>query len=156
MFWSTAAYAMAGAPQGAEGGAGGFLSFMPLILMFAIFYFLLIRPQQKRAKEHKMMLSALKRGDRVVTAGGIYGRILELDDTTVTLDLGNSTVTVGRGFITSLVTNGPKMPVEQPKGKKDKGKEQTANTLVTGKTEEKAPAEAAGTNTPSSEPSEKQ
>lgn len=116
MFWTTAAYAMSAAPQGEGGAVGGLASLAPLILMFVIFYFLLIRPQQKRAKEHKRMLSELKRGDKVITAGGIYGRIVDLDENVVTLDLGNTTVTIGRGFISSLTS--PKAPAEQPKGKK--------------------------------------
>jgi len=70
-------YAMAGAPQNAGGGQSGgaaplFSSFLPLILIFAIFYFLLIRPQSKRAKEHRNMLENLKKGDKIVTSGAIY------------------------------------------------------------------------------------
>ena len=53
----------------------GFAQFVPLILIFVIFYFFLIRPQQKRAKEHKMMVAALKRGDEVVTSGGVIGKV---------------------------------------------------------------------------------
>ena len=53
----------------------GFAQFIPLILIFVIFYFFLIRPQQKRAKEHKMMVAALKRGDEVVTSGGVIGKV---------------------------------------------------------------------------------
>ena len=53
----------------------GFTQFIPLILIFVIFYFFLIRPQQKRAKEHKVMVAALKRGDEVVTSGGIVGKV---------------------------------------------------------------------------------
>lgn len=117
MFWSTAAYAMGAAPQGEGGAMGGLAGLAPILFMFVIFYFLLIRPQQKRAKEHKKMLSELKRGDKVITAGGIYGRIIELDDATVTLDLGNSVVTVGRGYISAMTTPTAKA-AEQPKGKK--------------------------------------
>ena len=116
MVWSTAADAMGAAPQGDGGAMGALGGLAPLILMFVIFYFLLIRPQQKRTKEHKLMLSQLKRGDKVITAGGIFGRIVDLDDNTVSLDLGNSVVTVGRGYISSLAS--PKAPAEQPKGKK--------------------------------------
>ena len=53
----------------------GFAQFIPLILIFVIFYFFLIRPQQKKAKEHKLMVAALKRGDEVVTSGGIVGKV---------------------------------------------------------------------------------
>ena len=74
--------------SGASGqGAGGIASFMPLIILLVIFYFLLIRPQQKRAKEHKELVSNLKQGTRVVTSGGIHGTISSLDETTVTLEI---------------------------------------------------------------------
>ena len=65
----------------AAGGAGGaFASFVPLILIFAIMYFLLIRPQQKKIKEHQAMVEALRRGDQVVTAGGIVGKVSKVRD----------------------------------------------------------------------------
>jgi len=57
------------------GSGSGFAQFIPLILIFVIFYFFLIRPQQKRAKDHKAMVAALKRGDEVVTSGGIVGKV---------------------------------------------------------------------------------
>ena len=66
------AYAM-GQGGAAEGGAGGFASFVPLILMFVIFYFLLIRPQQKKTKEHKQMIDNLRTGDRIITCEAEYG-----------------------------------------------------------------------------------
>ncbi len=76
---------------GTQGGGGDpgqtFLGIMPLVLMFAIFYFLLIRPQQKRAKEHKSMLEALKRGDDVVTSGGIHGKVTGITDDVLTLEI---------------------------------------------------------------------
>lgn len=72
--------------SGGEGG-GGFGAFIPLILMFAIFYFLLIRPQQKKAKQHNLLLSSLKKGDRVVSSGGLHGVITGLADDTVTLEV---------------------------------------------------------------------
>ena len=58
-----------------SGSGSGFAQFIPLILIFVIFYFFLIRPQQKRAKDHKAMVAALKRGDEVVTSGGIVGKV---------------------------------------------------------------------------------
>lgn len=78
------AYAMS---PGQGGQAGGFASFVPLILMFVIFYFLLIRPQQKKAKAHQAMLGELKKGDKVVTSGGIHGTITKVDDTDVTMEV---------------------------------------------------------------------
>ena len=65
---------------GATGIAGGLGSFAPLVLIFAVFYFLLIRPQQKRMKEHNAMVSGLARGDKVITAGGIYATVTKVED----------------------------------------------------------------------------
>ena len=88
-----------GAAQGAQGSAG-FSSFIPLILMFVIFYFLLIRPQQKKAKEHQKYLANLKKGDSVVTSGGLHGEITGLTDTVVTLEIAdNIRVKVSRQHI---------------------------------------------------------
>ena len=78
------AYAQAGATPAAGGGLAGFL---PLILIFVVFYFLLIRPQQKKAKEHQNFLTNLKKGDDVMTSGGIHGRITGMTDTIVTLEI---------------------------------------------------------------------
>ena len=78
------AFAQTGAAPAAGGGLAGFL---PLILIFAVFYFLLIRPQQKKAKQHGAFLGNLKKGDDVVTSGGIHGRITGLTDTVVTVEI---------------------------------------------------------------------
>ena len=95
------AYAMGQGGAG-QGGAGGFSGFIPLILMFVIFYFLLIRPQQKRTKEHRQMIADLKKGDRIVTSGGIYGRITGLDDQTLTVEIADRVrVKVARGNVGS-------------------------------------------------------
>lgn len=80
------AYAMAG------GGAAGsqqnpYSGIIMLVIMFAIFYFLLIRPQQKRAKQHKQLVESLKVGDQVTTAGGMHGRISSIQDDTVTIEI---------------------------------------------------------------------
>ena len=72
---------------------------MPIILMFAVFYFLLILPQQKRAKQPRAMLNALQKGDYVLTSGGLLGRIVEVENDILTLDLGDSKVRVPRGYI---------------------------------------------------------
>jgi preprotein translocase subunit YajC len=89
------AYAASGpSPQ------GGIISFIPLILIFVIFYFLLIRPQQKKAKEHQAYLANLKKGDTVVTSGGLYGEITGLTDTVVTLEIAeNLRVKISRQHI---------------------------------------------------------
>ena len=83
----------------------GFTQFIPLILIFVIFYFFLIRPQQKKVKEHKLMVSALKRGDEVVTSGGIVGKIERVlgDDKVDILISENVTVQVVQSTIQSLL-----------------------------------------------------
>ena len=93
------AYAMG---TGGE-GAGGFTGFIPLILMFVIFYFLLIRPQQKKTKEHRQMISNLKKGDRIITSGGIHGRITGMDESTLTVEIADKVrVKVARGNVSNL------------------------------------------------------
>ena len=99
------AYAMAPPSQGGGAqGAGGMIgSLIPLVLIFVIFYFLLIRPQQKRAKEHKKTLEDLKKGDKVVTSGGIYGVIEAVGASTVTLKISeNVKVKFGKTYIASV------------------------------------------------------
>lgn len=120
MFWTTTAFAMGGAGGAGGGEAAGFASFIPLILMFAVFYFLLIRPQQKRAKEHKAMLSVLKRGDEVLTAGGIYGRIMEVADDYLILDLGDTKIKVTRSSVSGVIGSSK---IVEKKSKKGEAKE---------------------------------
>ena len=74
--------------QTAGGTEQQLLGFLPIILMFVVLYFLMIRPQMKRAKEHKQMLEALSKGDEVVTAGGIVGKVSKVGDGYVTLEVG--------------------------------------------------------------------
>ncbi len=81
--------------QGASaGGDAGLMSFLPIILMFVLLYFLMIRPQMKRAKEQKAMVEALQKGDEVVTAAGIVGRITKLTDQYVTVEIAPNTEVV--------------------------------------------------------------
>ena len=99
------AFAMGTPPGGggAAGGASAFMNIVPLVFMFAIFYFLLIRPQQKKAKEHKALLESLKKGDKVVTAGGMHGKVTALDDKVVTLEISNGVnVKFNKGFIANV------------------------------------------------------
>ena len=77
--------------QAAGGGDPGFIGFLPIILMFVLLYFLMIRPQMKRAKEQKTMIEALQKGDEVVTAGGVVGRITKLGEQYVTLEIAPTT-----------------------------------------------------------------
>ena len=76
--FATPAFAQAAGGQG--GAAGGLISFVPIILIFAIMYFLMIRPQQKKAKEHRAMVDAVRRGDQVITSGGLLGKVTKVDD----------------------------------------------------------------------------
>ena len=123
MFFESVAFAMGPAPQGGTGSATEMLvQFVPLILMVAVFWFLLIRPQKKRQQEHKNMLANLRRGDRVVTSGGLIGRIIDVDGDIFTIDLGKTEVQIGRGFISGLFDARVQQAVrEQKKGKGDKG-----------------------------------
>ncbi len=98
------AFAMGPNPAGGEaGGMDMLMQFLPLILMFVIFWFLLIRPQQKRAKAHKQMLSELKRGDWVVTSSGIIGRILSIDQEQVILQSEDAKIRISRAAIGGLM-----------------------------------------------------
>ncbi len=99
------AYAMGPNPQGGQGQGGGLIGFLPLILIFVIFYFMLIRPQQKRTKEHKTMLENLKKGDKVVTSGGEYGVVEEVKTNTVILKISeNVKVKYGKAYIAAVRT----------------------------------------------------
>ncbi len=103
MLFESVAFAMGTAPQGgAASGTDMLVQFVPLILMLGIFWFLLIRPQQKRAKEHKAMLENLKRGDYIITSGGMIGRIQEIDADTVVIECGESKLRMTRGAIGGL------------------------------------------------------
>ena len=73
--------------QGAGGAEGQLLGFLPIILMFVVLYFLMIRPQMKRAKEHRNMLGALQKGDEVITAGGVVGKINKVGEGYVTMEV---------------------------------------------------------------------
>jgi preprotein translocase subunit YajC len=87
------------------GGPGQMLNFLPLVLVFVVFYFLLIRPQQKKAKDHQQMLSRLKKNDQVMTSGGIYGKVVALTDDDVTLEVApNVRLRVHRPQISAVIT----------------------------------------------------
>ena len=98
------AYAQA---AGAGGGQGLLVQLLPLILIFVVFYFLLIRPQQKRVKQHKEMVNSLKAGSSVVTSGGIVGKVIKLnDDVFITVNISNNVdVKIKRDTIVELLEN---------------------------------------------------
>ena len=139
MFWIETAYAMGTTGQAGGDGMGGMASLLPIVMIFAIIYFLMIRPQQKRDQEQKAMLKALKPGDRIMTAGGIYGTLLEVNDDTVLVDVGNKvTITVARQSVGSLMA----------KGKVSKDERRTRRERKSG-----GPA-ASGDEAPANEPKE--
>lgn len=118
--WISPAYAQ----DAAAGGTGAIvMQLLPLILIFAVFYFLLIRPQQKKMKDHREMLQALKRNDKVITGGGIVGTIAKVRDDSDEIEVEiapNVRITVLRGTISALVkppaaANDPK-PADAAKG----------------------------------------
>ena len=88
----------------------------PIILMVVLFYFMLIRPQQKRAKEHRVMLGNLKRGDNVVLSSGMLGKIVRVEDKEVGVEIAQGvTVKVVKGMITEVRTKGEPAPANDPK-----------------------------------------
>ncbi|TMH60719.1 MAG: preprotein translocase subunit YajC [Betaproteobacteria bacterium] len=102
MFISPAYAQAAGSPSGSD-----IMTFLPMIAIVVVFYFLLIRPQQKRAKETKAMLSSLQKGDEVVTAGGVVGKISKLSDAYADVEIApNVEVTIQRSAISLLLPKG--------------------------------------------------
>jgi len=89
------------------GGTEGLVSLLPLVLIFVVFYFLLIRPQSKRQKEHKDMVTGLQKGDEVTTAGGLLGKITDVKDNFVNLQIADGViVTVQKHTVSSLMPKG--------------------------------------------------
>ncbi len=116
---SSIAYAMGPGGAGGQGAQGGFSAFIPLILMFVIFYFLLIRPQQKKAKEHQEMINNLKRGDKIITGGGIHASVTNIDDQVLTVEIADKVrVKMNRASVAALVKAGPQ-PQNEKKEKAD-------------------------------------
>ena len=119
---SVALMAMGGcqAPGGEGGGGTSPLAFLPFVLIFVLFYFLILRPQQKQGKKKEELLKSLKRGDNVITAGGIYGKIMNItEDDIVTLEISKGvSIRIARSGISGLEGQ----VKEEPKDKEDKSK----------------------------------
>ncbi|HSH07433.1 MAG TPA: preprotein translocase subunit YajC [Burkholderiales bacterium] len=99
--------AFAQASGGATGGDGGLITLLPIVLMFVLLYFIMIRPQIKRQKEHRSMVEALQKGDEVITAGGVVGKISELGDAYVSLEVApNTEISVQRSAVQTLLPKG--------------------------------------------------
>jgi len=120
--------------QVGEGGGSSLLSFMPLVLIFGLFYFLLIRPQQKKKKEHKDMVAAMKVGDEVATNDGLLGKLTALDDNFVTIDVAQGVsiksvnVQVQRHAIALMLPKGTFKELTGGGGKKSKGSGKKSKT----------------------------
>jgi preprotein translocase subunit YajC len=100
-FFISSAYAQA------EPATSSLMSFLPLIVIFAVFYFMLIRPQMKRAKEHKQLVSQLGKGDEVITNGGLLGKITDVSDSFVTLELAdNLQIKLQRSAVANVMPKG--------------------------------------------------
>ncbi len=100
----TNAYAMGPAPQGG-GQASPFIQLLPIIIMFLVFYFLIIMPQQKKAKKHKEMINSLKPGHKVLTAGGLYGTVTGVAEKAITVEIAkNVSVKVSKNYVVAVMT----------------------------------------------------
>ena len=87
-----------------EGGAGSTIFMVQMVLIFAIFYFLMIRPQAKERRKHEGMLKSLKKGDEIVTSGGIIGKVVHVDENRLTVRTGENTrITVDRGKVATVL-----------------------------------------------------
>ena len=105
MFLISDAYAQTAPAAG--GAAGGLMSFLPIILMFVVLWVIMIRPQMKRQKETKAMLEALAKGDEVVTAGGILGKVSKVAEQYVTVEIAaNTEITVQKSAVTTVLPKG--------------------------------------------------
>ena len=105
MFISTA-YAQAAPAPAAGGTESTLITLAPLVLMFVVLYFIMIRPQMKRQKEHKAMIEALAKGDEVVTAGGLLGKVSKLGESYVSIEAGNGELMVQRTAIVQVLPKG--------------------------------------------------
>ena len=103
------AFAQAGGAAAPDGAAGFMFQLFPLLLIFVIFYFLLIRPQQRRMKQHQAMIGAVKVRDTVVTTGGLIGKVTKVDDAEVEVELApNVRVRVVKGMLSEVRPHGAK------------------------------------------------
>ncbi len=95
------------AQASASGGDPGFMGLLPIVIMFVILYFVMIRPQMKRSKEARAMIEALQKGDEVITAGGVLGRISKMSDAYLTLEIApNTEISVQKAAIQTLLPKG--------------------------------------------------
>lgn len=101
------AFAQTAAPAAGGDGASFIMQLLPLVLIFVVFYFLLIRPQQKRMKSHQAKIAAVKKGDQVVTGGGLVGKVVRVDETYVDVELGQGVkVKAVKGTLSDVLAPG--------------------------------------------------
>lgn len=109
------------APAAAAGGTDMLMSIAPMVLIFIVFWFLLIRPQQKKAKEHRAMVAALKRGDRVVTNGGIYGQVTHVADDHLMVEIADGVkIKLDRGAVSAIPGKPEPVKKDEAKGANDR------------------------------------
>jgi len=121
MAWITPAYAEGG------GDDSGFASLIPLVLIMVIFYFLLIRPQQKKLKEHRNLVDELKKGDSILTGGGLYGRVINVKDDVLQIEIAEGVrVKVKRDTIAGIADIEPEKPAKGKRTRKGKGNKNKA------------------------------
>lgn len=112
---------------------------LPFVLIFVVFYFLFIRPQQKKANEHRQLVESLKKGSNVVTSGGIYGVVIKADDESVSLEVGKDTVIkVRKDCVAEIMANDAPKAVVAKSDSKDKEKSAGKKTKSTTKAKPKA------------------
>ena len=132
--------------QGSAGGGSALTSFLPIILIFAIFYFLIIAPQRKKQKAHEAKLNALVRGTKIVTGGGLYGTVQRVTDdrVEVTLDGDGAAVVVNRGTIAGVITSDAKnVAANDAKANNDKPSKASKGKDKVAKASSKTPAKKA-------------
>jgi preprotein translocase subunit YajC len=113
--------AWAQAAPAAAGGTDMLMSIAPMVLIFIVFWFLLIRPQQKKAKEHRAMVQALKRGDRVVTNGGIYGQVTHVADDHLMVEIADGVkIKLDRGAVSAIPGKPEPVKKDEAKGANDR------------------------------------
>ncbi|MBL9036338.1 MAG: preprotein translocase subunit YajC [Rhodospirillaceae bacterium] len=113
--------AWAQAAGGAAGGTDMLVSLAPMVLIFIVFWFLLIRPQQKKAKEHRAMVAALKRGDRIVTNGGIFGQVSHVADDHLMVEIAEGVkIKIARDAVAAIPSKPEPVKKDEAKGANDR------------------------------------
>jgi preprotein translocase subunit YajC len=114
LFAAVSARAVDAAPAGPAPQGGGLVSFAPLLMIGVLFYFLLLRPQQKQAREQKMMIDALKKGDKILTSGGMYGTVVGIKGKVLEVKISDEVkVLIARSAVTQVVQGDPAVEIPE-------------------------------------------